>query len=110
VQVRGKRLHHYVGSYSKFLTQREERATLAAATAATQAAEIKRLEDFVARFGAKASKAAEAQSKLKVGGVTWCAVIHSGGWPAVLLYCVRSLKLLCGVLRWHGAVIDTHQS
>jgi ATPase subunit of ABC transporter with duplicated ATPase domains len=66
VQVRGKRLHHYVGSYSKFLTQREERATLAASTAASQAAEIKRLEDFVARFGAKASKAAEAQSKLKV--------------------------------------------
>jgi hypothetical protein len=39
---------------------------LAESTAASQAAEIKRLEDFVARFGAKASKASEAQSKLKV--------------------------------------------
>jgi ATPase subunit of ABC transporter with duplicated ATPase domains len=71
--VRGKRLHHYVGSYSSFLTQREERAALAAATAASKAAEIARLEEFVARFGAKASKASEAQSKLKVGlGVFVC--------------------------------------
>lgn len=44
---------------------------LAESTAASQAAEIKRLEDFVARFGAKASKASEAQSKLKVGVWVW---------------------------------------
>lgn len=80
VEVRGRRLHHYVGSYRKFLEQREERATLAAATAASQAAEIKRLEDFVARFGAKASKAAEAQSKLKV----------SVGFEVALWFCLEA--------------------
>jgi ATPase subunit of ABC transporter with duplicated ATPase domains len=65
-EVRGKKLHHYVGNYTKFLQLREERAAQAAATAASQAAEIARLEQFIARFGAKAAKAAEAQSKLKL--------------------------------------------
>lgn len=77
-EVRGKRLHHYVGNYNIFLQQREERAALAAATAASKAAEIARLEDFVTRFGAKASKASEAQSKLKVC-VVHCLEVWGGG-------------------------------
>jgi hypothetical protein len=59
LQVRGRKLHQYVGSYSSFLEQREERARQASATAEAQKAEIARLEAFVAKFGAKASKAAE---------------------------------------------------
>lgn len=41
---------------------REEQAL---STAMSQQAEIARLEDFVARFGAKASKASQAQSRQK---------------------------------------------
>ncbi|KAF6249260.1 P-loop containing nucleoside triphosphate hydrolase protein [Scenedesmus sp. NREL 46B-D3] len=63
--VRGRRLHHYVGGYSKFLLQREERATLAAATAATQAAEIKRLEDFVARLAPKRARLLKRRANLR---------------------------------------------
>lgn len=37
----------------------------AIATAQAQQEEIKRLEEFVARFGAKASKATQAQSRMK---------------------------------------------
>jgi ATP-binding cassette subfamily F protein 3 len=59
--VRGKKLHHYVGSYSRFIELRAEREVTAAATAAATQAEIERLEEFVARFGAKASKASQAQ-------------------------------------------------
>lgn len=137
-QVRGKKLHHFAAGYSKFLEMREERESIAAATAAanqvrnhnsgqrdgsrgrarggrqpracagpgqcwhkreqgqpwTRAppdvhptahpfaksincgrnlppttppqAEIERLEAFVARFGAKASKASQAQSRQKM--------------------------------------------
>lgn len=63
--MRGKKLHHYVGNYTRFLELRAERDTQAAATAAATAAEIERLEGFVARFGAKASKASQAQSRQK---------------------------------------------
>ena len=51
--MRGKRLHHYVGSYSSFLRQRAEREAQALATAAKQQEEIDRLQGFVDRFGAK---------------------------------------------------------
>jgi ABC-type Mn2+/Zn2+ transport system ATPase subunit len=63
--VRGGKLHYYACGYDKFLALREERMVQAVATAATQAAEIARLEEFVARFGAKASKASQAQSRAK---------------------------------------------
>ncbi|GBF92144.1 hypothetical protein Rsub_04491 [Raphidocelis subcapitata] len=65
VEVRGKKLHHYVGNYERFIELRAERESQAAATAAATAAEIERLEGFVARFGAKASKASQAQSRQK---------------------------------------------
>ena len=52
-QVRGRKLHHYVGSYSKFLEQRKERDAQLAAQAMAQADEIARLQSFVDRFGAK---------------------------------------------------------
>ncbi len=40
-QIRGKRLNHYVGSYSKFLELREERERIATATAAATQAEVR---------------------------------------------------------------------
>ncbi|MEW5302176.1 MAG: hypothetical protein WDW36_004981 [Sanguina aurantia] len=66
VEVRGKKLHHYSGSYSNFMDQRTMRANQAASILAKEQEEIARLEDFIARFGAKASKASQAQSRMKM--------------------------------------------
>ena len=52
-QVRGKKLHHFTGSYKKFLDQRKERDAQLTAQAQAQADEIARLQVFVDRFGAK---------------------------------------------------------
>ena len=66
VEVRGRQLHHYAGDYALFLEQRELRSQQAASAALTQNKKIAELEGFVARFGAKASKASQAQSRAKV--------------------------------------------
>lgn len=66
VEVRGKKLHHFPGTYSKFIEQRKERDAQQTALAAAQAEEIARLQSFVDRFGAKASKATQAQSRVKL--------------------------------------------
>ncbi|KAL6751554.1 P-loop containing nucleoside triphosphate hydrolase protein [Haematococcus lacustris] len=65
-QVRGKKLHAYTGTYSHFMEQRALRDAQALATAAAQQAEIDKLETFINKFGAKASKAKSAQSKAKL--------------------------------------------
>lgn len=41
-QVRGKKLNHYTGTFSKFLELREEREAIAASTAASAQAEVGR--------------------------------------------------------------------
>jgi len=66
VEIRGKQLHTYAGGFRYFMEQRDLRAAQARATAAAQQQEIERLERFVERFGAKASKASQAQSKAKL--------------------------------------------
>ncbi|GAX72848.1 hypothetical protein CEUSTIGMA_g303.t1 [Chlamydomonas eustigma] len=66
VEVRGKKLHQFTGSYKKFLEQRAERDAQLTAQAQAQADEIARLQVFVDRFGAKASKATQAQSRVKL--------------------------------------------
>jgi ATP-binding cassette, subfamily F, member 3 len=62
---RGK-LTLYRGSYSSFEDQRAARELLDAKHAKRQEAERKRLQDFVDRFKAKASKARQAQSRVKM--------------------------------------------
>jgi ATP-binding cassette subfamily F protein 3 len=62
---RGK-LTLYRGSYSSFEEQRATREMLDAKHAKRQEAERKRLQDFVDRFKAKASKARQAQSRVKM--------------------------------------------
>ena len=64
-QVRGRTLNHYAGNFSKFLAQREAREAAARAEAEAQQAEIDKLEEFVTRFGAKASKVCNG------GGAGW---------------------------------------
>jgi ATP-binding cassette subfamily F protein 3 len=62
---RGK-LTLYKGSYSSFEEQRATRELLDAKHAKRQAEERKRLQAFVDRFKAKASKARQAQSRVKM--------------------------------------------
>src|ERR1051326_3276660 len=55
----------YSGSYDRFVEQREQKRALDAAMRAQQEAERKRIQAFIARFRAKASKASQAQSRVK---------------------------------------------
>ena len=59
------RLDAYPGGYDQFERQRAERARLQAAQRVKQEAERAHLQSFVDRFRAKASKAAQAQSRIK---------------------------------------------
>ena len=59
------KLTAYRGDYDAFQRARAERAALAAAQAAKQLAQRRKMEAFVERFRAKASKARQAQSRIK---------------------------------------------
>jgi len=59
------KLDLYTGGYDDFERMRAERARLQTATRAKQEAEREHLQTFVDRFKAKASKAAQAQSRMK---------------------------------------------
>ncbi|MGL4242890.1 MAG: ABC-F family ATP-binding cassette domain-containing protein [Beijerinckiaceae bacterium] len=60
-----RKLTLYRGGYSSFARQREEQRVLLAKAAEKQAAERRHLQAFVDRFKAKASKARQAQSRVK---------------------------------------------
>src|SRR6185436_17392184 len=59
------KLELYTGGYDDFEKRRAEQARLQSATRAKQEAERAHLQSFVDRFRAKASKAAQAQSRMK---------------------------------------------
>jgi ATP-binding cassette, subfamily F, member 3 len=61
-----RRLTLYSGGYETFLRTRRETLARQQALAAKQAAQRKHLQAFVDRFRAKASKASQAQSRLKM--------------------------------------------
>ncbi len=65
VEIRHGRLERYRGNYDSFLEQRAARAAQQQAAWENQQKQVRRLQNFVDRFGAKATKAAQAQSKLK---------------------------------------------
>ena len=65
LHVRDGKLDLYTGGYDDFERQRAERQRLAGAAASKQDAERAKLQAFVDRFKAKASKAAQAQSRVK---------------------------------------------
>ena len=60
------KLHRYQGNYDRFLTQRAERKAQYLAAYRNQQREIAHHEDFIRRFRAKASKAAQAQARIKL--------------------------------------------
>ncbi len=59
------KLDLYTGGYDDFERRRAEKARLVSASRAKQEAERAHLQSFVDRFKAKASKAAQAQSRMK---------------------------------------------
>jgi ATP-binding cassette subfamily F protein 3 len=59
------KLDLYTGGYADFEQRRAEKARLQSATKAKQDAERAHLQKFIDRFRAKASKAAQAQSRVK---------------------------------------------
>src|SRR3954470_3340809 len=65
LHIDGGKLELYRGGYTSFARQRAERQAQNAAMAKKQEAERKHLQAFVDRFKAKASKARQAQSRVK---------------------------------------------
>jgi len=64
--IDGRKLRRYAGNYSDFETQRAAAVVLAAAQYEKQQRERAHLESFINRFRAKASKAKQAQSRMKM--------------------------------------------
>ena len=66
VHIDNKKLRRYAGNYSAFETQRAATVVLAAAQYEKQQRERAHLESFINRFRAKATKAKQAQSRMKM--------------------------------------------
>ena len=65
VHIETKKLHLYKGNYSGFERQRSEKLALQQANFDKQQRQIKHIQSFITRFKAKASKARQAQSRIK---------------------------------------------
>lgn len=65
LHLREGKLDLYTGGFDDFEKRRAEKARLQSATRAKQEAERAHLQSFIDRFKAKASKAAQAQSRVK---------------------------------------------
>ncbi len=66
VHIDAKKLRRYAGNYSSFERQRAAAVVLAAAQFQKQERERAHLESFINRFRAKATKAKQAQSRMKM--------------------------------------------
>jgi len=64
-ELRSAQIMRYTGNYDSYLEQRAAYEAVLIATAKAQQRDIDRLQTFADRFGAKASKASQAQSKRK---------------------------------------------
>ena len=65
LEIAHGKLHRYQGNYDRYLSQRAERAAQHLAAYRNQQREIAHHEDFIRRFRAKASKASQAQARIK---------------------------------------------
>ncbi|MEO7812510.1 MAG: ATP-binding cassette domain-containing protein, partial [Usitatibacter sp.] len=65
VHVENRTLNEYTGNYTAFETQRADRLALQQSAFDKQQKAIAHLEAFIARFRAKATKARQAQSRIK---------------------------------------------
>ena len=66
VHIDQKKLRRYTGDYSSFESQRAQAVVLAQAQLEKQARERAHLQSFIDRFRAKATKARQAQSRMKM--------------------------------------------
>ncbi|WP_092080365.1 ABC-F family ATP-binding cassette domain-containing protein [Poseidonocella sedimentorum] len=66
LHIEERKLNFYQGNYDLFAKERAEKRAIATATARKQAARVAHLQSFVDRFRYKASKAKQAQSRLKM--------------------------------------------
>ena len=66
LHLEGKQLTYYTGPYDQFARQRAAKRAVQAAAAKKQALKREHLQSFVDRFKAKASKAKQAQSRVKM--------------------------------------------
>ena len=65
VEIAHGQLHRYQGNYESYLRQKAEREAQHLAAYNNQQREIAQLETFITRFRAKASKASQAQARIK---------------------------------------------
>ncbi|MCM2322630.1 MAG: ABC-F family ATP-binding cassette domain-containing protein [Oligoflexia bacterium] len=65
LEIDQRRLWTYKGNLDSFVEQKEQRLAVLRSQYEGQQARIAEIEDFVRRFGAKATKARQAQSRLK---------------------------------------------
>lgn len=65
VEVSGAKLNVYAGNYSFYLEEKELRNEIQKGAFENQQQQIKQAEQFIARFKAKATKAKQAQSRMK---------------------------------------------
>jgi ATP-binding cassette subfamily F protein 3 len=65
VEIRHRKLVRYTGNFDSYLDQKKAREEQQMAAYRNQQKEIEHLEQFIARFRAKASKAAQAQDRIK---------------------------------------------
>ena len=65
LHIENQKLKRYGGNYTQFETQRLQQMALQEASYARQQKQIAHLESFITRFKAKASKAKQAQSRVK---------------------------------------------
>ncbi len=65
IEISRQCLHRYTGNYDQYLLQRQAREEQYLAAYKNQQREIAHLEEFINRFRAKASKATQAQARIK---------------------------------------------
>ncbi|MDE0577118.1 MAG: ABC-F family ATP-binding cassette domain-containing protein, partial [Opitutales bacterium] len=65
VEISHRKLHRYNGNYENYLVQKAEREAQHLAAYQNQQREIAHLESFISRFRAQASKATQAQARIK---------------------------------------------
>ena len=65
VEIRSRKLHNFKGDYTRFLKERMARRAVAVASLEREAAKAAKLDGFITKFGAKATKASAAKSKQK---------------------------------------------
>ncbi len=64
--IMNRRLHDYMGNYTRYLSERESRYALALKAYERQQEEIRRIQAFIDRFRAKNTKATQVQSRIKM--------------------------------------------